>query len=148
MGRFKITTSKFNPSFSGNFIKSTHTNKMTKRPNEITDYFYEVLDKHLQDIVSGKADNYLEIQEIADILHIHPTHLSNTIKETTGKSPCDICNEKTIDLAKQLLKNPDMTVSEVAITLTYEPTNFTKYFKKHTGLTPSQYKQSLLVAAD
>lgn len=121
---------------------------MTKRPNEITDYFYEVLDKHLQDIVSGKADNYLEIQEIADILHIHPTHLSNTIKETTGKSPCDICNEKTIDLAKKLLENPDMTVSEVAITLTYEPTNFTKYFKKHTGLTPSQYKQSLLVAAD
>ena len=121
---------------------------MTKRPNEITADFYKVLDKHLEDIVLGKADTYLEIQDIADILHIHPTHLSNTIKETTGKSPCDICNEKTIDVAKQLLENPDLTVSMVAITLTYEPTNFTKYFKKHAGLTPSQYKQSLLVAAN
>lgn len=117
----------------------------TKRPIAITNAFIEVLDNHLQDIIAGKTDKYLEIQDIAAALHIHPTHLSNTIKETTGKSPCDICNERTIEQAKKLLQNKSLSISSIAILLTYEPTNFTKYFKKHTGQTPSQYKNGLLL---
>lgn len=118
---------------------------MNKRPDEIMKIFLEELDKHLQDIVSGKTDTYFEIKDLAEILHIHPTHLSNTIKQTTGKAPCDICNEKTIIIAKKLLGNLELTISEVAHKLTYEPTNFTKYFKKHTGQTPSTYRKSKTV---
>lgn len=114
---------------------------MTTRPEEITSKFLEELEKHLQDIVSGKADTYFEIQDLAEILHIHPTHLSNTIKQTTGKAPCDICHEKTIAVAKKLLDSPELTIAEVAYKLTYEPTNFTKYLKKQTGQTPSAYRK-------
>lgn len=118
---------------------------MNKRPEEITKNFNTILDKHLEKIVQGEADAYLEIQDVAKLMHIHPTHLSNTIKETTGKSPCDICNEKTINIARTLLNNPKQTIANIANQLTFEPTNFTKYFKKHTGETPSEYrKQSLL----
>ena len=117
---------------------------MTTRQEEITTAFLSELDKHLQNIVSGKTDTYFEIQDLAEILHIHPTHLSNTIKETTGKAPCDICNEKTIQIAEKLLENREMTISEVACKLTFEPTNFTKYFKKHTGQTPSAFRKSKL----
>jgi len=105
----------------------------------------EELDKHLQEIVSGQTDIYYEIHDLAEILHIHPTHLSNTSKQTTGKSPCDICHEKTITVAKKLLENTELTISEVAFKLTYEHTNFTKYFKKHTGKTPSAYRKSRTV---
>jgi AraC-like DNA-binding protein len=117
---------------------------MTTRQEEITKAFLIELDKHLQNIVSGKTDTYFEIQDLAEILNIHPTHLSNTIKETTGKAPCDICNEKTIAIAEKLLENREMTISEVAYKLTFEPTNFTKYFKKHTGQTPSAFRKSKL----
>jgi AraC-like DNA-binding protein len=112
------------------------------RPEEIKTKFLNELDKHLQDIVSGKTDTYFDIHDLAEILHIHPTHLSNIIKQTTGKAPCDICHEKTIAIAEKLLENPELTISEVAYKLTYEPTNFTKYFKKHTGQTPSEYRKS------
>lgn len=115
---------------------------MRTQPEEITSIFLRKLDKHLEDIVLGKTDTYFEIQDFAEILHIHPTHLSNTIKQTTGKSPCDICHEKTIAIAEKLLENPQFTISEVAYKLTYEPTNFTKYFKKHKGITPSAYRKS------
>ncbi len=115
---------------------------MTTRPEEITSRFLDELDRHLHDIVSGKTDIYFEIQDFAGILHIHPTHLSNTIQQTTGKSPCDLGHEKTIAVAKKLLENPELTNSEVAYKLTYEPTNFTKYFKKHTGITPSAYRKT------
>lgn len=120
--------------------------KSIVRPEEITADFLRALDKHLQDIVSGKIDRYFEIQDFAEILHIHPTHLSNTIKLTTGKAPCDFCHEKTLNIAKNLIENSDLKISEIAQKLTYEPTNFTKYFKKHIGQTPSEFRKSKLLA--
>lgn len=114
---------------------------MSKRPEEITNEFNSILDNHLEKIVQGEEDVFLEIHDIAERMHIHPTHLSNTIKETTGKAPCDICNEKTISIAKRLLNNSGLRIADIAYKLTFEPTNFTKYFKKHTGETPSQYRK-------
>ena len=116
---------------------------MNKRPREITTDFLKIMDDNLQDLVDGKTDNYIDIHRIAEMLFIHPTHLSNTIKDVTGKSPCDICNDKTIAVAKQLLESPNLTIAEIAFKLTYEPTNFTKYFKKFAGETPSQYRKTL-----
>lgn len=115
---------------------------MQKRAIEITKEFNSILDNHLEKIIQGKVDDFLEIHDVAEMMHIHPTHLSNTIKETTGKSPCDICNEKTINIAKHLLSNPEKTISDVAFRLTFDPSNFSKYFKKHTGKTPTAYRNS------
>lgn len=114
---------------------------MNKRPEEITQIFYTILDQHLEKIVSGEEENFMEIHDIAEIMHIHPVHLSNTIKEITGKAPCDICNEKTIQIARKLLDDPEKTIAKIAYNLTFEPTNFTKYFKRHTGETPSEYRK-------
>ena len=117
---------------------------MTNRPEEITIEFLKILDNNLQELIDGKTDDYLDIYKIAEMLFIHPTHLSNTIKDITKKSPCDICNEKTIAVSKKLLENPTLTIAEIAYRLTYEPTNFTKYFKKFAGETPSHYRATLL----
>lgn len=113
-----------------------------KRPEEITTEFLNELDKHIADIVSSKADVFFGINDFAKILCIHPTHLSNTIKETTGRAPCEHCESKLILIAKDLLLNSDMTISEIAFLLTYDPPSFTKFFKKYTGVTPSKFKNS------
>lgn len=118
--------------------------KRYNRPHEITKEFLQILELHLEDIVAGKTDEYLEIRDLAEKLFIHPTHLSNTIKETTGKSPCEICHEKTIEKAKELLANPSLSVSAVAKKLTYDPSNFTKYFKNRTGIIPSEFRKLML----
>ena len=69
---------------------------MNKRPEEISALFNNILDTHLWKTIRGTEDHFLSIHEVAAMLYIHPTHLSNTVKATTGRSPCDICNEKTI----------------------------------------------------
>ena len=117
---------------------------MANRPKEIATEFLKILDNNLQELINGKTDEYLDIHKIAEMLFIHPTHLSNTIKDITGKSPCDICNEKTIAVSKKLLQNPNLSIAEIASKLTYEPTNFTKYFKKFASETPSQYRATLI----
>ena len=110
------------------------------RPEEITQDFLTELDKHLDDIVSRKTDIMFDIRDFAKILNIHPTHLSNTIKQTTGKAPCDFCEDKLLEISKKLLQNSTMTISNIAILLTYDPSNFTKFFKKYSGQTPSEYR--------
>lgn len=118
---------------------------MHKRPEEITHQFTTILDDHLAKIVSGEEDEYPEIHSIAERMNIHPTHLSNTLKEVTGKAPCDICNDKTVAIAKELLSNSGVTIASIAHQLTFEPTNFTKYFKRHTGETPSQFRNRIFL---
>ncbi len=113
-----------------------------KRPEEITTDFLNELDKHIADILSEKTDVFFGINDFAKLLFIHPIHLSNTIKETTGKAPCDHCEGKLIVVAKNLLLHSDLTIADIAIRLTYDPPGFTKFFKKHTGITPSQFRNS------
>lgn len=113
-----------------------------KRPEQITQAFLVELERHLDDIVSGKAETMFDVRDFAKILSISPIHLSNTIKQTTGKAPCDFCEAKILEIAKNLLLNPTLTVKSIAVQLTYDPSNFTKFFKKYSGQTPTEYRNS------
>lgn len=111
-----------------------------KRPQQITQDFLSELDKHLEDIVSSKTDIMFDVRDFAKILNISPRHLSNTIKQTTGKAPCDFCEAKILEIAKNLLQNSNLKISNIASQLTYDPSNFTKFFKKYSGQTPTEYR--------
>lgn len=117
--------------------------KLLARQHEITADFLRALDRHLADIASGKATEMLEIRDFADQLHIHPTHLSNTIKLTTGHAPCYFFEARILDLARLLLQDSSRSVADVAQSLTYDPSNFTKFFKRFAGLTPKQYREQV-----
>jgi AraC family transcriptional regulator, regulatory protein of adaptative response / methylphosphotriester-DNA alkyltransferase methyltransferase len=113
---------------------------MMKRPEEITKQFLLELNKHMLDLKAGKAESTFEVQDIASLLHIHPTHLSNTIKEVMKKSPCDIYEEKLMAIAKELILKTDLSMAEIARKLTFDPSNFTKFFKHFEGVTPNQFR--------
>ncbi|MPR35057.1 helix-turn-helix domain-containing protein [Salmonirosea aquatica] len=119
--------------------------KIAARQHEITADFLKEIDKHLLDIVENRTDRMFEIRDVADIMNIHPRHLSNTIKLTTGKSPCYFFERKILDVAKALLEQNEMTIAAIAALLTYDPSNFTKFFKRFAGQTPSQYREEYLM---
>jgi AraC family transcriptional regulator, regulatory protein of adaptative response / methylphosphotriester-DNA alkyltransferase methyltransferase len=115
--------------------------KILTRKDEITATFFSLLDKHIDDVLSGKVDHTYKIKDFAALLFIHPTHFSNTIKLTTGKSPCDFAEERFISEAKKMLTETPMAIAEIGYRLTYkDPTNFTKFFKTMTGKTPKQFR--------
>jgi AraC-like DNA-binding protein len=113
------------------------------RQKEIYDEYLRQLDAHMQELKEGKVERVLEIRELAALLHVHPVHLSNTIKEVSGKSTCSFYEERLLDLAKELLLT-NKTIAEVAAQLTYDPSNFTKFFKHYTGITPKQFRQKAM----
>ena len=97
------------------------------RQKEIYEQYLQQLDAHMQELKEGKAERVLEIRELAALLHVHPVHLSNTIKEVSGKSTCSFYEERLLELAKELLLT-NKTIAQVAAQLTYDPSNFLYYF--------------------
>ncbi|MBD1391976.1 helix-turn-helix domain-containing protein [Mucilaginibacter glaciei] len=110
------------------------------RKQEITSGFIRELDKHLADLKAGLLEKSLEINDFADLLFITPAHLSDTIKEVLGKSPCDVYEEGMVRISKDLLLNTKKSIGEIALTLTYDPSNFTKFFKRYAGMKPKEFR--------
>jgi AraC family transcriptional regulator, regulatory protein of adaptative response / methylphosphotriester-DNA alkyltransferase methyltransferase len=113
------------------------------RAQEIVSAYIQELDKHIDDLRKGTAERTFEIQDLADLVHVHPTHLSNTLYEVTGLSPCDIYENKLLALSKELLSNGLLPINVIARQLYYDPSNFTKFFKAYTGITPKQFRATL-----
>jgi|SRR5690606_2099849 len=113
---------------------------ITHRQKEIADRFLLELERHLADMKSGKAETYYGIKQMAELSFINPNHLSDTIKKVLGKSPCRIFEEKLIEICKELIGNSNKPINEIAYTFSYEPSNFTKFFKRYTGTTPREFR--------
>lgn len=112
------------------------------RPKEIVKQYLFHLDKHIDDLKNGRANKTLQIKDIAGLLFIHPKHLSNTIQDVLGKSPCDLYEERLIEISKELILSSDKSISSIARHLTFDPSNFTKFFKSYTGMTPKKFREA------
>jgi AraC family transcriptional activator of pobA len=72
-------------------------------------------------------------------------HLNSICKELVNKTAKNVIDDLVILQAKRSLINSDIKSNELAFSLGFEdPTNFTKYFKKNTGLTPNEFIKSIL----
>lgn len=123
---------------------TTIPKKILARQNEITAEYFAVVQNHMDDFLSGKVTELYEIRDFAAKMFIHPTHLSNTIKLVTGKSPCYFFEEHIVNFAKEKLEENKMSITEIAHFLTFDPSNFTKFFKRFVNQTPKQYRTAFL----
>ena len=79
----------------------------------------------------------------AERLALPPNHLSAVVRQQSGMSVMDWLNRTTIMEAKILLKHSTLMMYEIADRLCFpEPTAFNRYFKKQTGITPLEYRES------
>lgn len=77
----------------------------------------------------------------ADKLCLTPKYLSSAVKEASGKLAGQWIDECVILEAKTLLKSSGKSIQQIAEELNFANQSFFgKYFKQHTGISPSQYK--------
>lgn len=82
----------------------------------------------------------ISIDTIADELHVTRHHLMRLFKTETGETINEFLTNYRINIALALLKDNDLTISEIAQRVGYQDANyFSKTFKKVTGTTPSKY---------
>ena len=67
--------------------------------------------------------------------------LNRTVRQLTGQTTSLLIQIHQVDQAKTMLVNTDLSVTEVCWELNFEdPSYFCRFFKKHTGDTPLQYR--------
>ncbi|MDR0197732.1 MAG: response regulator [Oscillospiraceae bacterium] len=92
-------------------------------------------------------ENYnsnLSLETIASRIPANPSHLSRTFKKETGEAVVEYINRTRIEKAKELLTFTDMMAYEVAEAVGFnDSTYFSLVFKKITGVSPKDYKNSL-----
>lgn len=79
----------------------------------------------------------------ASQLCITPKHLTELMKEVTGKTASDWIAEAVVVEAKALLQNPALPIQQVATSLHFtDQFAFSRFFKKRTGFSPTAYRQA------
>jgi AraC family transcriptional regulator of adaptative response / methylphosphotriester-DNA alkyltransferase methyltransferase len=117
------------------------------RNNEITRDYLAFIDQHLADILAGRETEMLHINEIAQRLFISPGHLTNTLKLVTGHHPCYYFDLKIIEETNKLLLETKLSASEIARRLTFDPSNFIKFYRSLTGITPTDFRKAKVLPA-
>ncbi|MEM7549288.1 MAG: helix-turn-helix domain-containing protein [Bacteroidota bacterium] len=119
------------------FIEKPAIRTFGNRAEEITFQF--------ENLLKEKGTYTMKVADYASELNISPVYLSEAVKEITGRSPIHLIQEYLILQAKGILSQSNFTISQIASDLGFgEVSNFAKYFKKHTGITPNTYRKGLV----
>ena len=89
-------------------------------------------------------DSMLTLQDLAEEMAISQHHLSQVINMQLGKNFYDFVNAYRAEEAMQRLRDPrsaDVTILTIALEAGFNSkSSFNTFFKKYTGVTPSQYR--------
>lgn len=116
------------------FKKIEKPHLVTHREDELTTSFFILVQDHFKDEHN--------VQFYADKLCISRKYLTKVINKTMFKSPREIIHQVLAVEARLLLKNPNLNINEVAVQLKFsDQASFSKFFKKHTGRSPLEYRK-------
>ena len=105
-----------------------------------------IQDKLLQKIVdaieANLDDSEYDIDRLSKDIGLSRMHLYRKLKGIIGQTPADFIRDYRLARAAELLKRPDLNVTEVSdLTGFVSPKMFRTYFKKKYNLTPSEYQK-------
>ncbi len=104
-----------------------------------------LLVKRFYHLVEENNHNNLSLKEYAARLAVTPNHLTQTVKQYTGKTSSQIIKAKQVLEIKRLLVHTSLSVAEIAHQLNFEDQSyFTKFFKRESGFSPLQYRTESL----
>ena len=87
-----------------------------------------------------------EVQFYADQMCITTRYLSSVVQNLTGHSPKELIDVRCIQEIKMQLRTTNKSMQEIAFQLNFpDQPFFTRYFKKHTGITPAMYREEKAV---
>lgn len=120
------------------FAQLCNQNKKYRYVREAVNYISE----HYQ-------DGSLSLGEVSQAIGISQTYFSEICSEIMNCGFSTYLNCYRVERAKEFLKNTSDTAKSIGITCGFNSAqNFTRVFKKITGMTPGQYRESVLRGKD
>ena len=101
---------------------------------QISLQFAELVEQHFKSL--RKVNDFVEMMSIS------PKSLSKSLQATIGKTPKEYIDGHILLEAKRLLVYSNENIKEIAYVLGFEePTNFSKFFREQTCLSPAEFKK-------
>jgi len=102
---------------------------------------HEYIIEAVKDYISRNYSTRITLKDVANNVYISHSYLSKLIKAYTGQSFRHLVNMARIEEAVRLLENTSKSLSEIAFQTGFEDHSyFSKVFKRHTGMNPSEYR--------
>jgi AraC family transcriptional activator of pobA len=115
------------------FQTSETGTRKNNRPQQIKQQFLNLLYQHYSE--------WKKPSEYAEKLAISTAHLTETLKQLTGRSTISIIQEHCMSEAARLLRLTDLSVKEISYRLGYpNPSHFIAIFSAQKNITPRQYR--------
>lgn len=117
------------------FVKESLLSKNEKIDSKVIKVLLEYIDKHYFKEIS--------LQDLSREVYLHPVYLSKVFKQEVGKNFVDYLTEVRIQKARIFLKDVSLKVNDVCSMVGYQSSkHFSKQFKRLTGVTPTEYRNS------
>ncbi|MGG3572483.1 AraC family transcriptional regulator [Bacillus gobiensis] len=98
------------------------------------------------DFIRAFYDRPLKLSEIARIACLSPNHLLRSYVDVFSKTPHQHITEFRLSRAKQLLGNPDYSLTDIAFAIGFQQlASFSKMFKIYTGISPMQFRKKVIL---
>lgn len=87
----------------------------------------------------------ISVEDLADKACMSSSHFYKTFKNTLGETPMEYLNGERIKQAKKLIRTTTYKLSDIAYLCGFNSSSyFNTYFKKQEGMTPSQFRKTIL----
>lgn len=86
----------------------------------------------------------LRVSDLALIACMSPTKFKETFKRANGKTLTQYVQERRMNRAEMLLRQPGLTIEQVGRAVGYTcASRFSALFKRETGMLPSEFRRTL-----
>lgn len=100
--------------------------------------------KKVCDYMRGRLAEPISLDELAAVVHLSRFHFCTAFRRSTGQTPHTWLVQERIALARTLLADNLLSVTEVGLAVGYgTPSAFTASFRKIVGTTPTDYRRCL-----
>lgn len=98
--------------------------------------------KNSQQYIENNYSKNITIEHIAQKSNISMRQYIRRFETATGNTPLEYLQRVRVEAAKKILETKNININELAYECAYEDVSyFRKIFKRHTGLSPTEYKE-------
>lgn len=117
--------------------------KETLPKEERYDYPYHIYVNQAIDYIQHNFKSNIKVNDLASYIGIDRSYLTKIFKNVTKWSPQEYLMNYRMEQSKNMLKNTDMKVGDIADAVGYyNQLAFSKIFKKYVGMSPTEYRDS------
>lgn len=92
--------------------------------------------------INQNIHHKMNLQNIAENVHVHPNYLSNIFKKEVGMSITGFIEKQRLEAIRLFLTETSLSLTDIAFTFEFSSAAyFSSYFKKYFGVSPLKYRQ-------